>query len=128
MSIASAAATITDLDPLRRGTMATATLDTTTIVDWDTFHAASREAFGFPDFYGRNMDAWIDCLTYLDADNGMSRFALAAGETLCVEVRGAESFAERMPELALALMTATAAINGRHIEDGKPPMLMLLLM
>ncbi len=107
--------------------MASATLDTTTIVDWETFHAACREAFGFPDFYGRNMDAWIDCLTYLDEGDGMSRFTLAAGETLCIEVRDAESFGDRMPEQALALMTATAAVNQRYIEGGKPPMLMLLL-
>jgi len=108
--------------------MATATLDTTTIVDWETFHAASREAFGFPDFYGRNMDAWIDCLTYLDENDGMSRFTLKEGETLCIEVRGAESFADRLPEQAVALMAATAAVNGRYIEEGKPPTLMLLLM
>ena len=108
--------------------MATAILDTSAIVDWDTFHAASRAAFGFPDFYGRNMNAWIDCLTYLNEDNGMSRFALAENETLCVEVRGAEAFADRMPEHALALMTATAAVNRRHIEDGKPPMLTLVLV
>jgi RNAse (barnase) inhibitor barstar len=46
--------------------MATAILDTSRIIDWDTFHAVSREAFGFPDFYGCNLNAWIDCLTYLD--------------------------------------------------------------
>ena len=73
------------------------------------------------------MDAWIDCLTYLDEGDGMSRFTLAAGETLCIEVRDAESFGDRMPEQALALMTATAAVNQRYIEGGKPPMLMLLL-
>jgi hypothetical protein len=108
--------------------MATAILDTSAIVDWDTFHAASRAAFGFPDFYGNNIDAWIDCLTYLDLDDGMSKFALAAGETLTIEVRDAEAFAERAPEQALALMEATAFVNRRHIEDGKQPMLVLLLV
>jgi hypothetical protein len=58
----------------------------------------------------------------------MSRFILAAGETLTIEVGDAESFAERAPEQALALMTATAAVNGRYIEDGKPPVLTLLLV
>lgn len=106
--------------------MATATLDARSITDWDTFHAASRTAFGFPDFYGRNMDAWIDCLTYLDEGDGMSRFHLADGEVLSVEVRGAEEFAARVPELALALMTCTAAVNARHAEQGRPPMLALI--
>jgi Barstar (barnase inhibitor) len=36
------------------------------INDWDTFHDTFAQALGFPDFYGRNMDAWIDCLTYAD--------------------------------------------------------------
>jgi len=108
--------------------MASAILDTRTIVDRDTFHAASRNAFGFPDFYGCNMDAWIDCLTYLDLGDGMSRYHLADGEILTVEVRDAEGFATRMPEQTLALVTATAAVNQRYAERGKPPMLALVLV
>ncbi len=105
--------------------MATAVLDAARITDWDSFHAVSAEAFGFPDFYGRNMDAWIDCLT--DFDGGMSRFALAQDETLTIELRGASEFCERCPEIALALMSATAAINERSLEQGAPPRLALLL-
>jgi hypothetical protein len=106
--------------------MATATLDADAITDWDSFHAASREAFGFPEFYGRNMDAWIDCLTYLD--DGMSRFDLPKDETLTIAVRGAHAFAERCPELALALMSAVAFVNVRNIEAGEPARLMLMLV
>jgi hypothetical protein len=47
------------------------------IHDWDTFHDTFAQALGFPDFYGRNMDAWIDCLTYADEDDGMR--AITAG-------------------------------------------------
>ncbi|MDG3003854.1 barstar family protein [Paludisphaera mucosa] len=35
-------------------------LDTRRITDWDAFHDAFAEAFGFPEFHGRNMNAWID--------------------------------------------------------------------
>jgi RNAse (barnase) inhibitor barstar len=35
-------------------------LDTRRITDWNTFHDAFIELFGFPAFYERNMDAWID--------------------------------------------------------------------
>ena len=108
--------------------MAATTLDTSTIVDWDTFHAASRTAFGFPDFYGCNMNAWIDCLTYLDLGDGMSRYHLAEDEILSVEVGGAEDFAARMPEQALALVTATAAINQRYAERGKSAKLALIFV
>ena len=106
--------------------MATATLDTSAITDWDSFHAVSQAAFGFPEFYGRNMDAWIDCLTYLD--DGMSRFDLPKHETLTIEVRGAHAFAERCPELALALMSAVAFVNHRNLEAGETARLILLLV
>ena len=36
------------------------------IVDWSSFHAVFAEGMGFPEFYGRNMDAWIDCMTYVE--------------------------------------------------------------
>jgi RNAse (barnase) inhibitor barstar len=36
------------------------------ISDWKSFHAEFRRVFGFPEFYGHNMDAWIDCMTSLD--------------------------------------------------------------
>jgi RNAse (barnase) inhibitor barstar len=35
------------------------------ITDWDSFHDLFAEVFGFPGFYGRNMNAWNDCMTYL---------------------------------------------------------------
>ena len=33
------------------------------IVDWDSFHDEFQRAFRFFDGYGRNGDAWIDCMT-----------------------------------------------------------------
>jgi RNAse (barnase) inhibitor barstar len=37
------------------------------ITDWPSFHDVFQGALGFPSFYGRNMDAWIDCMTSVDA-------------------------------------------------------------
>jgi len=31
-------------------------------MDWETFHDEFQEKMGFFDGYGRNMDAWIDCM------------------------------------------------------------------
>ena len=106
--------------------MTIAVLDATQITGWDSFHAESARAFGFPDVYGRNMDAWIDCLT--DLDGGMSRFSLAFGETLTIEVRGARDFAARCPQIAAALSEAIAAVNERSREAGEPPRLALMLV
>src|SRR5688572_7987636 len=38
-------------------------IDTQRITDWKSFHNLFAEVFGFPGFYGRNMDAWIDCMS-----------------------------------------------------------------
>jgi hypothetical protein len=102
------------------------TIDTKAIHDWDTLHAVCKEAFGFPDFYGRNGDAFIDCLSYLDEGDGMSRFVLKPGETLTVELPGADEFADRLPEQAAAFLSWIGAVNARYMEDGKPPMLVLV--
>jgi hypothetical protein len=102
------------------------TIDTKAIHDWDTLHAVCKEVFGFPDFYGRNGNAFIDCLIYLDEGDGMSRFVLKPGETLTVELSGAYEFADRAPEQAVALLAWIGAVNAQHVEDGKPPMLVLV--
>jgi len=36
------------------------------ITDWPSFHDVFHETLGFPKFYGRNMNAWIDCMTSID--------------------------------------------------------------
>jgi len=35
------------------------TVDCESTVDSESFHSVFSEAFGFPGFYGRNMNAWI---------------------------------------------------------------------
>jgi hypothetical protein len=105
--------------------MPLAVFDATAVTDWDSFHTESQRAFGFPDFYGRNLDAWHDCLTHLD--DGMSRFDLAADETLTIEVRGAHDFMQRCPQIAAGLIEAVAFVNFRSLEVGAPARLLLLL-
>ena len=48
-------------------------IPTSEIVDWESFHSVFQRVLGFPEFYGRNMNAWIDCLTSADSldDGGM---------------------------------------------------------
>lgn len=99
-------------------------LETRSITDWDSFHDVSVRTFGFPAFHGRNLNAWIDCMTYLD--DGMSRFHLATGDELVITVSGWEDFAARIPEIALALVDVIAICNGRSREVGSRPMLVML--
>jgi hypothetical protein len=108
--------------------MATARLNTESISDWQSFHQACRAAFGFPAFYGMNMNAWIDCLTYLDEGDGMSRFHLAEGEMLHIEVSDTRSFNARLPEIFDALVECSSSVNQRYIEVGKSPKLSLIFL
>ena len=50
------------------------------ITDWDSFHETFAAALGFPSYYGRNMNAWVDCLTY--EDDGMTAIPVKPGEVL----------------------------------------------
>jgi hypothetical protein len=108
--------------------MAAARLETESISDWQSFHEACRKVFGFPDFYGMNMDAWIDCMSYLGEDAGMTRFHLADGESLHIEISATESFKGRLPEIFDALVECSAFVNRRYIEGGKAPVLSLLFL
>jgi|SRR6478672_4497157 len=94
--------------------MAAVRLETENIVDWDSFHLKCKEVFGFPDFYGKNMDAWIDCLTYVRDGDGMSRFKMCENEMLEIEVTDTRSFNERVPEIFDALIQSSAFVNSRY--------------
>jgi len=51
-------------------------VDCDRITDWESFHSVFADVFGFPNFYGRNMNAWIDCMSYLDEPKaGIARAA-----------------------------------------------------
>ncbi len=108
--------------------MATVRLPTERIADWHSFHEVCREVFGFPDFYGMNMDAWIDCMSYLHEDAGMTCFLLAEGEKMYIEVEAAQDFKSRLPEIYRGLRECSSFVNERYAEDGKPPALELILL
>ena len=108
--------------------MARVRLNSGAVTDWRSFHEICRDAFGFPDFYGMNMNAWIDCLTYLDEGDGMSRFELHGDEMLEIEVTETKSFKSRLPNIFDALIECTAFVNQRYIDSGKMPRLSLILL
>jgi hypothetical protein len=108
--------------------MAVAHLNTVRISDWQSFHDESRRAFGFPEWYGMNMNAWIDCLTYLDEGDGLSRFHLGEEEVLEIEVSDSASFRSRLPEIYDALVQCSSFVNERNVEAGKRAMLSLTFL
>lgn len=96
------------------------------IHDWNTFHDVFSEVLGFPEFYGRNMDAWIDCLTHVDDDPpDLTTVSVAPGDVLTLQLQDADRFAERCPEQYNALVSCSAFVNWRRIEIGERPILAL---
>lgn len=107
--------------------MASAELNGASILGWDTFHSESRAAFGFPDYYGHTMDAWVDCLSYLRDEDGMTRFRLKPNEVLEIVVKDSAQMRERVPELLEEMTFCIAGINERYEDYGEKPALALVL-
>jgi hypothetical protein len=107
--------------------MITVRLDGKEITSWAAFHDECMKAFGFPDFYGRNMDAWIDCLSDLRDEQGMTRFRLQPNELLRIEVTDADSMQRCVPGILACLQDCIDEINRRYTEYGDAPAVELLL-
>ncbi len=108
--------------------MAVVRLNTEQITDWASFHQVCKEAFGFPDFYGANMNAWIDCLSSLTEDDGMTRFVISEDEMLHIEVTDTKIFIRRLPELFQTLIEGSAFVNSRYQEEQKKPKISLVFL
>jgi hypothetical protein len=104
------------------------TIPTERITNWDSFHDTFAAMLGFPAFYGRNMNAWIDCMGYIDdAESGMTSVAISAGTILTLRLDRAQDFERRCPEQYRELIEGTAAVNQRRLETGDEPILALML-
>jgi RNAse (barnase) inhibitor barstar len=102
-------------------------LDGSAIRDWPSFHRECQIKLGFPEFYGRNLDAWIDCLSTLRDNDGMSIFALEPDETLQIEIVNAGVLRNQETQILDTLLDCVDAVNQRYTENGEKPALELLL-
>lgn len=101
-------------------------IDARKIADWESFHDVFAEEMGFPDFYGRNMDAWIDCLTSLDVpDDGMTSVHAPKGGMLTLHLDHIGDLANRCPDIYDAIVECSAFVNYRRIEADEEPVLAL---
>ena len=99
-------------------------IDCSKIRDWNSFHNEFPETFGFPGFYGRNMNAWIDCMTSLDRrGDGMTSVHAAMDDVLTLQLENVRPFRERYPELYAAIIECSAFVNWRRLEVGEPAVL-----
>jgi phage-related protein len=93
-------------------------IDTDRIIDWESFHSVFAELFGFPDWYGRNMNAWIDLMTYLDEDDATTGFHVGEGEVVTIDLSDAAGLRARIPDIYAALVESAAFVNRRRLERG----------
>jgi hypothetical protein len=102
------------------------TLPAGEIVDWESFHDVFKKVLGFPESYGRNMNAWIDCMTYRDEDDGMSRVVIDAGALIVIEIENPKEFMGGCAEQFAALVECTAFVNTRRVGANEQPILALM--
>lgn len=107
--------------------MASITLDGAAIRDEASFHAASRAAFGFNDHVAATMDSWIDALSYLRDEEGMTKFRLKPNEVLEIVIGNAAAMKAAVPDLLEEIAFCVGGINERYEDYGEKPALKLVL-
>ncbi|MDB5225542.1 MAG: barnase inhibitor [Candidatus Adlerbacteria bacterium] len=103
--------------------MKTVIIDAGKIVSEETLHDTFYEVFGFPDYYGRNMNAWIDCMSSLDTE--MNKVQVKGGEIVTLQLDNAKDLKEKYPELYSKVVESTAFVNWRRTENGESAILAL---
>jgi RNAse (barnase) inhibitor barstar len=103
-----------------------AKIDCSKIHDWSSLHDEFSKVFGFPGFYGCNMSAWTDCMSYLDApDAEMSAIHCVPGGVLTIQLDHVKQLKDKCPEQYDAIVECSAFVNWRRIERGDQPVLAL---
>ncbi|RYY52199.1 MAG: barnase inhibitor [Chitinophagaceae bacterium] len=96
------------------------------IVDWDSFHVVFARELGFPDFYGKNMNAWIDCMTSVDdPEDGLTSVHGTKEAGLLLNLGDCTEFAKRCPEQYEAILDSVGFVNHRRMEAGGEPVISL---
>ncbi|MFN0138247.1 MAG: barstar family protein [Phycisphaerae bacterium] len=76
----------------------------------------TNSRFRFFDGYGRNGDAWIDCMTDLHGPNSLSGLALPTGEPVEIVIKKSASLVRLHPEIFNKLVTLVHFANERYAE------------
>jgi RNAse (barnase) inhibitor barstar len=88
--------------------MAVLKIDAREITDWDSFHDVFARVFEFPDYYGRNMDAWIDCMTdVVDYSSNV----VQTGEILTIHLEHSAEFCKHCSEILETLVDCVKFIK-----------------
>ena len=90
--------------------------------DWNSFHDEFDRVFAFPDFYGRNMDAWVDCMSSVDdPEDALTGIHCEPGGFLTIELENVDALTGDRAEFLKEITDCVAFVNWRRIEIGEKP-------
>ncbi len=91
----------------------------------ESFHEYFADIFGFPSWYGKNMDAWIDCMSDLDSDVGtITKNGIEKGQSIVFYIENYKDLKQNK-EIYDDLIECTSFINKRRIYANYPPLIYL---
>ena len=100
-------------------------IDFSKIKTLDDFYTELSNLFGFPDFFGRNINALIDCFFSLRyPQDEMTKIHISASEYLLLELHHFSSASEEIREI---LIIAIENVSLKCKEKDQNPSIMLLL-
>ena len=97
--------------------------------EYCNFHTKMTEIFGFPDFYGKNLAAFIDCLSDLRIYEGediepMVRYSLNKDECILLNIKNLLKISD---DLRSKFLLAIEQVNVRHRISKIPTILINLI-
>ena len=87
----------------------------------DALHETFARLFRFPEYYGRNMDSWIDCMSdpNLLTDAAVHNESEAVvSDTITIKIENYGHLKEAAPQQWIDLIECSAFVNNRFIESG----------
>nr|WP_294859435.1 barstar family protein [uncultured Fluviicola sp.] len=100
-------------------------IDFREITEISDLHDKLNEELGFPDFYGRNVNALIDCLQSMRfPEEGMSKVVLEKEEVLVLDLK---NFSNAKMIIVNSLLVAVEAVNQREIDRNRKHSIILAL-
>lgn len=92
----------------------------------DKMHTKLKHAFGFPDFYGANIHALIDCLGDIRyPEYGMSEVAIGENEVLNLTIK---NFPYENDIIINIFFLAIKYVNAKSIRNEESPSIHLILV
>lgn len=80
-------------------------IDGNALTDWKAFHKVFKETLNFPEYYGNNMDAWIESMAEIK-------------ESLLISITDSETLKENQEEIYFTILECAALVNSIKLDEG----------